>query len=55
MRNREKVLIFVETKLYADTLGSLLGQKGITATTIHGDKTQQDREMAIRDFKVEIH
>ena len=54
MRNREKVLIFVETKLYADTLGSLLGQKGITATTIHGDRIQRDREAAIRDFKVWI-
>ena len=51
-RNKEKVLIFVETKLYADTLGSLLGQKGITATTIHGDRIQRDRELAIRDFKV---
>ena len=45
-------MIFVETKLYADTLGSLLGQKGITATTIHGDRIQRDRELAIRDFKV---
>ena len=48
------MLIFVETKIYADTLGSILGQKGITATTIHGDRIQKDREMAIHDFKVNI-
>ena len=37
-------LVFVETKRWADTLEEFLVQKGFPATTIHGDRTQAERE-----------
>lgn len=46
----ERCLIFVETKRSADYLGALLSQKGLMSTTMHGDRTQQQREAAVRDF-----
>ena len=52
--NGQKALIFVETKIFADTLGTLLNQDpfNIKSTTLHGDRIQLDRERAINDFKV---
>ncbi|KAJ6778620.1 ATP-DEPENDENT RNA HELICASE DBP3 [Salix koriyanagi] len=44
-------LVFVETKKGADSLEHWLYVKGFPATTIHGDRTQQEREMALRSFK----
>ncbi|PUZ60052.1 hypothetical protein GQ55_4G092400 [Panicum hallii var. hallii] len=44
-------LIFVETKREADTLRYWLYSKGFPATAIHGDRTQQERESALRSFK----
>ncbi|OAY40663.1 DEAD-box ATP-dependent RNA helicase 11 isoform X1 [Manihot esculenta] len=44
-------LVFVETKKGADSLEHWLCMNGFPATTIHGDRTQQEREMALRSFK----
>ncbi|KAF9664799.1 hypothetical protein SADUNF_Sadunf16G0055600 [Salix dunnii] len=44
-------LVFVETKKGADSLEHWLYIKGFPSTTIHGDRTQQEREMALRSFK----
>ncbi|KAJ8484302.1 hypothetical protein OPV22_016787 [Ensete ventricosum] len=44
-------LVFVETKRGADSLEHWLCMNGFPATTIHGDRTQQEREQALRSFK----
>ncbi|RWR72628.1 DEAD-box ATP-dependent RNA helicase 37 [Cinnamomum micranthum f. kanehirae] len=44
-------LVFVETKKGADSLEHWLCFNGFPATTIHGDRTQQEREQALRSFK----
>ncbi|GJN38760.1 hypothetical protein PR202_gb27829 [Eleusine coracana subsp. coracana] len=44
-------LVFVETKREADSLRYWLYTKGFPATAIHGDRTQQERESALRSFK----
>uniref|UniRef100_A0A5B6Z6M6 RNA helicase n=1 Tax=Davidia involucrata TaxID=16924 RepID=A0A5B6Z6M6_DAVIN len=44
-------LVFVETKKGADSLEHWLCVNGFPATTIHGDRTQQERELALRSFK----
>jgi ATP-dependent RNA helicase DDX3X len=55
MRHLEKcnglTLIFVETKRNADYLENVLVHDGINATSIHGDRSQQEREMALSDFR----
>ncbi|WOL04222.1 DEAD-box ATP-dependent RNA helicase 37-like [Canna indica] len=44
-------LVFVETKKGADSLEHWLCINGFPATSIHGDRTQQEREQALRSFK----
>lgn len=44
-------LIFVETKRNADYLEYYLTEQNFPATSIHGDRTQQEREDALRTFK----
>ncbi|CAL9099726.1 unnamed protein product [Musa acuminata var. zebrina] len=44
-------LVFVETKRAADSLERWLSKTGFPATSIHGDKTQPERERALRSFK----
>ncbi|CAL9760940.1 unnamed protein product [Musa acuminata subsp. burmannicoides] len=44
-------LVFVETKRGADSLEHWLCMNGFPATTIHGDRSQQEREHALRTFK----
>ncbi|TKY47841.1 DEAD-box ATP-dependent RNA helicase 37 [Spatholobus suberectus] len=44
-------LVFVETKKGADALEHWLCRNSFPATTIHGDRTQQERELALRSFK----
>ncbi|KAL2923959.1 DEAD-box ATP-dependent RNA helicase 37 [Bienertia sinuspersici] len=44
-------LVFVETKKGADALEHWLGINGFPSTSIHGDRTQQERELALRSFK----
>ncbi|KAL9237778.1 hypothetical protein vseg_012285 [Gypsophila vaccaria] len=44
-------LVFVETKKGADALEHWLSINGFPATSIHGDRSQQEREYALRSFK----
>lgn len=46
-----KVLIFVETKKGCDALTRSLRQDGYQARCIHGDKTQEERDYVLKDFK----
>lgn len=44
-------LVFVETKRGADNLEEFLYHQGFPTTSIHGDRTQDQREKALRSFK----
>ncbi|KAG2497956.1 hypothetical protein HYH03_004218 [Edaphochlamys debaryana] len=44
-------LVFVETKRGADELERILTRNQLPATSIHGDRSQEQREMALRSFK----
>ena len=44
-------LVFVETKRGADALEDFLCGNGFPATSIHGDRSQQEREMALKSFR----
>ncbi|WOK93930.1 hypothetical protein Cni_G02631 [Canna indica] len=44
-------LVFVETKRSADSLENWLRTNGFCATSIHGDRTQIERERALKSFK----
>lgn len=47
----EKVLIFARTKRGVEKLSSSLERRGFLAASIHGDKTQFKRQMALNLFK----
>jgi len=44
-------LIFTETKRGADGLENFLYDQGVNATSIHGDRSQQERETALQNFR----
>ncbi len=44
-------LIFVETKRMADSLSDFLQNQAFPATSIHGDRTQRERERALEMFR----
>uniref|UniRef100_A0A8D8Q646 RNA helicase n=1 Tax=Cacopsylla melanoneura TaxID=428564 RepID=A0A8D8Q646_9HEMI len=44
-------LVFVETKKGADQLEDFIHQHGFPVTSIHGDRTQKEREDALRRFR----
>ncbi|AMD19617.1 HCL534Cp [Eremothecium sinecaudum] len=44
-------LVFVETKRMADALTDFLIMQGLSATAIHGDRTQAERERALSYFR----
>ncbi|CCX11757.1 Similar to ATP-dependent RNA helicase ded1; acc. no. A1CXK7 [Pyronema omphalodes CBS 100304] len=44
-------LIFVETKRMADSLSDFLINQNFPATSIHGDRTQRERERALEVFR----
>lgn len=46
-----KTLVFVETKRSADFIAIFLSEQGIPTTSIHGDREQREREIALNDFK----
>lgn len=46
-----RILIFTETKKGADRLSRDLTMHGYKVRSIHGDKTQQERESVLADFK----
>jgi len=43
--------VFVETKRGVDQLTDSLIQEGYPVTSIHGDRSQRDREEALRCFR----
>ena len=45
------ILIFVETKRSCDYVEDVLCSQGFPACSIHGDKSQREREDALRTFK----
>ena len=54
--NQEEIesgVVFARTKHGADRLAKFLDKAGITAVSIHGDKSQQEREFALHQFKTE--
>lgn len=50
-RNWHQVLVFTRTKIGADELAKEMKKDGITAQSIHGNKSQGARERALADFK----
>ncbi|KAH9525282.1 putative ATP-dependent RNA helicase ddx5 [Bulinus truncatus] len=52
MQEKEnKTLIFVETKRKADDISRRMKKDGWPVISIHGDKTQQERDWALNDFR----
>jgi ATP-dependent RNA helicase RhlE len=47
----ERTLVFSRTKHGADKIVRMLGAAGIAANAIHGNKSQAQREKAIREFR----
>ena len=50
-RGMKQVIIFSNTKIGASRLSSHLEKRGVKASAIHGDKTQQERMAALDAFK----
>jgi ATP-dependent RNA helicase DDX5/DBP2 len=46
-----KVLIFTSTKKMADQLTAMLRRDGWPARSIHGDKSQQERDWVLQEFR----
>ena len=44
-------LVFVETKRNADAVDDFLYRQGFPSTSIHGDRTQAEREAALKSFR----
>ena len=51
LSSTSRVLIFVETKRKADILQRFLSQQNFQVVSIHGDRSQMDREDALNAFK----
>ena len=47
----ERAIVFVRTKRGADKVHVALDKSGLSATTIHGNKSQNQREKALSSFK----
>ena len=47
----ESVLVFTRTKYGADKVARMLTKKGTKAAAIHGDKSQNNRQKALKAFK----
>jgi ATP-dependent RNA helicase RhlE len=50
-RHLSQVLVFVSTRVGAARLSRWLEKSGVAASAIHGDKTQQERLVALAGFK----
>jgi ATP-dependent RNA helicase RhlE len=50
-RDMQQVLIFCRMKRDADKLARQLVRDGLSATTIHGDRSQSERSLALDEFK----
>lgn len=49
--NWTSAIIFTSTKRNADVLARELKKKGASVTSIHGDRSQEEREMALKSFR----
>ncbi|XP_046904167.1 ATP-dependent RNA helicase DDX4-like isoform X3 [Hypomesus transpacificus] len=47
----ERTLVFVGSRKKADFIATFLSQVKIPTTSIHGDREQQEREVALHDFR----
>ncbi|XP_010073214.1 PREDICTED: probable ATP-dependent RNA helicase DDX4, partial [Pterocles gutturalis] len=47
----ERTIVFVDKKKKADYIAAFLCQEKIPATSIHGDREQREREIALQDFR----
>ncbi|XP_014820337.1 PREDICTED: probable ATP-dependent RNA helicase DDX4 [Calidris pugnax] len=47
----ERTMVFVDTKKKADYIAAFLCQEKIPTTSIHGDREQREREVALQDFR----
>uniref|UniRef100_A0A8C2Y560 RNA helicase n=1 Tax=Coturnix japonica TaxID=93934 RepID=A0A8C2Y560_COTJA len=47
----ERTMVFVETKKKADYIAAFLCQENLPSTSIHGDREQREREIALHDFR----
>ena len=47
----DRTLVFVERKRDADFLASFLSQRNYPTTSLNGDRSQQERELALADFR----
>lgn len=47
-------IIFVNTKKTADTLSRQLDKNGYRVTTLHGGKTQEQREVRLKGMHEEV-
>jgi ATP-dependent RNA helicase RhlE len=50
-KTKGRALVFTRTKYGADKLAKFLNQSGIKAEAIHGNKSQQARQLALSQFK----
>lgn len=50
-RSEDKIIVFVETKKGADQLTRSLRGQSVPARAIHGDKSQQERDDTLAEFK----
>jgi len=48
---KDRVLVFVETKKGCDMLTRSLRMDGFQARAMHGDKSQEERDWVLREFK----
>ncbi|EDW31057.1 GL15249 [Drosophila persimilis] len=49
--NGSKIIIFVETKIKVEDILQIIRTEGYIATSIHGDKTQNERDSVLKDFR----
>jgi len=48
---RDSIIVFTETKKTADYLAGVLSLAKYNSVSIHGDRTQEQREKSLREFK----
>jgi len=51
LTDKDRVIVFVETKKGCDMLCRSLRMDGFQARAMHGDKSQEERDWALREFK----
>ena len=51
LSSKDRVLVFVETKKGCDMLTRSLRADGFQARAMHGDKSQEERDWVLREFK----